>query len=61
MLQPDFRGSTGLGANHYMADSQEWGKKMQDDISDGVGWAVENGYADPDRVCIAGALSLIHI
>ena len=55
MLQPDFRGSTGLGTNHYMAGNQEWGKKMQDDISDGVGWAIENGYADPDRVCIAGA------
>ena len=55
VLQMDFRGSTGLGANHYMAGNQEWGKKMQDDISDGVAWAIENGYADPDRVCIAGA------
>jgi dipeptidyl aminopeptidase/acylaminoacyl peptidase len=28
---------------------------MQDDISDGVAWAIENGYADEDRVCIVGA------
>ena len=41
VLQPDFRGSTGLGTNHYIAGNQEWGKKMQDDITDGVHWAIE--------------------
>lgn len=55
VLQPNFRGSTGLGASHYMAGNLEWGKKMQDDLTDAVNWAVENGYADKDRVCIAGA------
>ena len=55
VLQPDFRGSTGLGTNHYKAGNLEWGKKMQDDITDGVMWAIDNGYADEDRVCIAGA------
>ena len=55
VLQPDFRGSTGLGANHYKAGNVQWGKKMQDDLTDGVNWAIQNGYADPDRVCIAGA------
>ncbi len=55
VLQPDFRGSTGLGTKHYKAGNLEWGKKMQDDITDGVMWAIENGYADQDTVCIAGA------
>ena len=55
ILQPDFRGSTGNGASHYIAGNTEWGKKMQDDLTDGVKWAIENGYADKDRVCIAGA------
>jgi len=55
ILQPDFRGSTGNGASHYIAGNTEWGKKMQDDLTDGVKWAIENGYADEDRVCIAGA------
>jgi len=55
VLQPDFRGSTGLGTNHYTAGNLQWGKKMQDDITDGVTWAIDNGYADKDRVCIAGA------
>ena len=27
---------------------------MQNDLTDGVLWAIENGYADKDRVCIAG-------
>tara|TARA_B100000787_G_scaffold19269_1_gene13295 strand:+ start:158 stop:2221 length:2064 start_codon:yes stop_codon:yes gene_type:complete len=55
VLQMDFRGSTGLGTNHYVLGNSQWGKTMQDDISDGVYWAIENGYADKDRICIAGA------
>ena len=55
VLQPDFRGSTGLGYSHYMLGNKQWGKTMQDDLSDGVKWAIDNGYADADRVCIAGA------
>ena len=39
VLQPDFRGSTGLGANHYKAGNVQWGKKMQDDLTDGENWA----------------------
>ncbi len=55
VIQMDYRGSTGLGTSHYVAGNMQWGKKMQDDISDGVFWAIDNGYADADRVCIAGA------
>ena len=54
VLQPDYRGSTGYGRNHYVLGNRQWGKTMQDDLSDGVYWAIENGYADEDRVCIAG-------
>ena len=55
ILQPDFRGSTGLGTEHYTLGNKQWGLTMQDDITDGVLWAIENGYADEDRVCIGGA------
>ena len=55
VLQPDYRGSTGYGRNHYMLGNKQWGKTMQDDITDGVQWAVDNGYANSDQVCIAGA------
>jgi len=55
VLEPDFRGSTGYGANHYMAGWKQWGLKMQDDIADGTRWAIAQGIADPKRICIAGA------
>ncbi|HHB52076.1 MAG TPA: S9 family peptidase, partial [Saprospiraceae bacterium] len=34
---------------------KQWGKKMQDDISDGVNWLIGQGIADPERVAIYGA------
>jgi dienelactone hydrolase len=55
VLQPEFRGSAGYGWDHFHAGWKQWGLKMQDDIADGVKWAVANGYADAKRICIAGA------
>ena len=55
MLEPEFRGSIGFGAKHFKAGWKQLGLKMQDDIADGVRWAVARGYADPKRVCILGA------
>ncbi|KQW89349.1 hypothetical protein ASC94_22240 [Massilia sp. Root418] len=54
VLEPEFRGSTGYGDQHFRAGWQQWGKKMQDDIADGASWAVEQGIADGKRICIAG-------
>lgn len=54
VLQPEFRGSTGFGWRHFKAGWKQWGKAMQDDLADGVRWAVAQGIADPARVCIAG-------
>ena len=55
VLEPDYRGSTGYGAAHYKAGWKQWGLKMQDDIADGARWAIAKCYADPQRICIAGA------
>nr|WP_314629889.1 alpha/beta fold hydrolase [uncultured Janthinobacterium sp.] len=55
VLQPEFRGSTGFGARHFRAGWKQWGLKMQDDIADGARWAIAEGLADPQRICIAGA------
>lgn len=55
VLQPNFRGSTGYGADFLKAGQGQMGFAMQDDISDGVRWAVEQGIADAKRVCIVGA------
>jgi len=55
VLQPQFRGSWGFGAALLRAGNRQWGRAMQDDISDGVRYAIDQGIADPKRVCIVGA------
>ena len=55
VLQPNFRGSSGFGFEHQQKGNGEWGKAMQNDISDGVLSLVDQGYVDPKRVCIVGA------
>ncbi|MBU9889940.1 MAG: S9 family peptidase [Candidatus Omnitrophica bacterium] len=50
----NFRGSTGFGKAFVNAGNREWGGKMQDDLADGVQWAVRQGIADPERVGIMG-------
>ena len=52
MLEPNFRGSVGYGASYEAAGYKEWGKTMQDDLTDGVKWLIDEGVADPSRVCI---------
>ncbi|MEU7217024.1 S9 family peptidase [Nocardia iowensis] len=54
VLQMNFRGSTGYGKAFVKAAIGEFAAKMHDDLIDGVAWAVERGYADPDRVAIFG-------
>ena len=53
-MQVNYRGSTGYGKGHVNAGNREWGGKMHDDLIDGLRWAVEKGYADPERVAIYG-------
>jgi dipeptidyl aminopeptidase/acylaminoacyl peptidase len=55
VLQPNFRGSAGYGAKFRDAGNGQWGRAMQDDISDGVRKLVADGIADPRRICIVGA------
>jgi dipeptidyl aminopeptidase/acylaminoacyl peptidase len=55
VLQPNFRGSTGYGAEFTRKGEGQMGFAMQDDITDGLGWAVKEGIADPARACIVGA------
>jgi dipeptidyl aminopeptidase/acylaminoacyl peptidase len=54
VLQPEFRGSTGYGDKHFRAGLKQWGLAMQDDVADAARWAIEQGIADPKRICIAG-------
>ncbi|GAA6152968.1 alpha/beta hydrolase family protein [Pseudoteredinibacter isoporae] len=55
VLQSQFRGSDGFGDEHRKAGMKQWGKRMQDDVADGVRWLVKEGIADKERVCIVGA------
>jgi dipeptidyl aminopeptidase/acylaminoacyl peptidase len=55
VLQPEFRGSTGFGQKHFTAGWRQWGRAMQDDLADGVRWAVAQGHADARRVAVLGA------
>ena len=54
VFQPNFRGSTGYGAKHYIIANKQFGKTMQDDLTDGVQYLIEAGIADPEKVAIFG-------
>jgi dipeptidyl aminopeptidase/acylaminoacyl peptidase len=55
VFQPQFRGSTGFGRKFEEAGYRQWGRAMQDDITDGVKHLVARKIADPNRICIYGA------
>lgn len=55
VLQINFRGSTGYGRKFWEASFGQWGLSMQDDITDGVQWLIDQGIADPKRIAIYGA------
>jgi dipeptidyl aminopeptidase/acylaminoacyl peptidase len=55
VLQVNYRGSTGYGKEFWTASFKQWGQAMQNDITDGVNWLIEQGIADPNRIAIYGA------
>ena len=54
VLQMNYRGSAGYGRRFLEAGFGQWGLAMQDDITAGVRWAIEEKIADPARVAIYG-------
>lgn len=54
VLSVNYRGSSGFGKSFMRAAIKEFAGKMHDDLIDGVGWAVSEGIADPDKVAIVG-------
>jgi dipeptidyl aminopeptidase/acylaminoacyl peptidase len=55
VLQINYRGSGGYGYAFLKAGQREWGGKMQNDLTDGVKWAVAQGITDAAHVGIYGA------
>lgn len=55
VLRVNFRGSGNYGRAFQSAGAREWGGRMQDDLTDATRWAIAQGVADPQRICIYGA------
>ncbi|WP_099530018.1 alpha/beta hydrolase family protein [Stenotrophomonas maltophilia] len=55
VLQINFRGSGNYGRAHSRAALKQWGRAMQDDVTDATRWAISEGIADARRICIYGA------
>lgn len=54
VLRVNYRGSSGYGKKFWELSFKQWGRKMQDDLTDGVKWLISEGIADPKRVAIYG-------
>lgn len=55
VLQVNYRGSGGRGSAFEQAGYLKWGTRVQEDLIDGVKWAIAQNYADPKRICVFGA------
>jgi dipeptidyl aminopeptidase/acylaminoacyl peptidase len=55
VLQPNYRGSESYGLAFHKRGEGEWGRKMQDDLDDGMDWLVARGIVDPKRACLVGS------
>ncbi len=54
-LQVNYRGSGGYGKKHFLAGSKQIGRKMLNDLEDGVAFAKSMDFIDGDRIAIYGA------
>lgn len=55
VLQVNFRGSGGRGGRFERMAYGQWSTGIIDDIVDATRWAIDQGHADKDRICIYGA------
>lgn len=55
VLQVNFRGSGGYGWQFIEKGMRQWGRAMQDDVTDATRWAIAEGITDPGRICIFGS------
>ncbi len=55
VLQLNYRGSAGYGRDHMWAGAMESNGRLQQDIAEGVQWAIDQGVADPKRMAVMGA------
>jgi dipeptidyl aminopeptidase/acylaminoacyl peptidase len=55
VVLPNFRVTPELGSDLYYAGFGSYGKQMSDDHEDAAKWAVDQGFAEPSKICISGA------
>lgn len=55
VLQVNYRGSGNYGRSFYQSGALQWGLTMQDDLTDATRWAIDQGIADRNRICMYGA------
>ena len=55
VLQLNYRGSAGYGRDHMWAGAMEYNGRLQQDIAEGVQWAIDQGVADSKRLAVMGA------
>jgi dipeptidyl aminopeptidase/acylaminoacyl peptidase len=55
VVQVNFRGSGGYGSDFVSKGRYQWGRAMQDDLTDAVQFLIKAGTADPKRIAIFGA------
>jgi dipeptidyl aminopeptidase/acylaminoacyl peptidase len=55
VLQMNYRGSKGYGKTFWAKSVKQWGKNMQNDVTDGVQWVINEGIANPEKICIYGS------
>lgn len=54
VIQPNYRGSTGYGIEHWAAGDKNWGLTMQDDLDDAAQFLVKKGLADSNKLMMFG-------
>ncbi len=54
VIQINFRGSGGYGEDFEKTGHRKWGREMQDDVTDATFWAIKEGIADKNRICLYG-------
>ena len=54
VLQVNYRGSGGFGQAFQDKSYGQWAQGLMNDIIDATHWAIDQGYADKERICIYG-------
>lgn len=55
VMQVNFRGSGNYGKEFETLGYKQWGRTMQDDLTDATKWLISQGIANSRRICIYGA------